>query len=63
MGRNATDPRILLSLWLYAANDTVGGTQGIARAAIPCPLELVEKIASKEKGRTRISKKIHSLST
>jgi transposase len=31
VGRNATDPRILLSLWLYATNDGVGSAHALDR--------------------------------
>src|SRR2546429_10017065 len=33
VGRNATDPRLLVSLWLYAATDGVGSARGLGR---PC---------------------------
>src|SRR2546421_3145470 len=31
VGRNATDPRLLVSLWLYAATDGVGSARELAR--------------------------------
>jgi transposase len=33
-GRDATDPRLLVALWLYAATDGVGSARGLARLCV-----------------------------